>query len=525
MIDFARCQVSQSINFLFNCLISSPIFVAISRQVVFTHLLFQKGFKALFSALVFSQKAKLRQRNYLRSILQRLLECDDENYSLMLSNLFGSHGICFTCKVGDTGDIEIQIINEGEEHWRDCLTESAIIKDLVLSAGGKLGLLRLILELSNSIHAVSIADTEMCMLLLEDAEESIFCGEGLSTDLRDGLHAINRFLGNCKTEQSTSLGLGLLSSMLSRITLDEPLQQFVRSEVCPTLASLRFHPNQEISDSAATMLSVLGSANPRPPRRCRNKELCKYLDNLDDKNDANRAFALKEISDVLASKSFDEIDVLDCLQRLEQQVHDPESIVSNLAIKALARLSHMYPEIAIPMLVSKYRCVSILEPSRVRIAESLAKLVQNMGMTIFGFKNVLIMALLENGVKDENSVVRKSAFSCLADCIEAIAYGAFDSLSDICDAILCSLTPLEQDWQVKNAAIYLAAAMTKKIGKTMLQRNSALIAQLYEGLQLFESQIAAEDEALAKNTETALLETQDALCQLFSEAMTGITYK
>lgn len=480
---------------------------------IFTSL-FESSFLFLLHSLHFAQKAKSLQRKQIEYVLRCLLEFDTDLAKLKCALDKMSNGLIIKrfLKIGSNGGILVEKnLSKGEtnivdtEHLSKCISEF-LHENLV-----QLKFISIVLYISEKVSLNPLQVSELIPLIMENCLSFLF-SEQITTSPLEAVELFDSVLWQSKSDSVISLSLALITSILSQGAINRAeVKEFGKQKLVPTLRSkFLHHSNPDISQPASLILQVFEDQPIVNPSVREDQK--QFIHDLSSPDDMTRAYALKQLGEYLKMHKWDEIDdenMTILYGFVEKHVHDPETFISGFAIKTLVSLVEIQPDKAVPSIVAKYSSLSLPDQTRVKLAEAISQVIQNFGLTIYKYKPILIRSLL-NSIQPNGSntpTIRKSAFSALSDCLQALKFGVHEYITEIVDVILCALSELEEDWEVKNSAVYLSIRLIENAGKVMLSKHQHLVQELYGALENISRQVSFLDsETLRVNIETGIHE-------------------
>jgi hypothetical protein len=507
-------------------LFSGRLGSAFLEKKSFCKVLFEASIFSLLELYCYAQESKNLLRNQLLEIIKSLFQVKG-SFDLLKNKLS-----CY--ELPRINDMRVETGSDGglqtvpkESESESLVDEYAFISylsDILHNHQPKLEFLSLVIYLAEENVSEHDRKSDFHFIFIEKSIANL-----LSTPIElaplEALKFFNNVIVNSKADAVISLSIALINTILSQGALSQAeVYSYGKETLSFTLLSKCInHNNLDISQPSSILLQLFDSFSNTLPFDIEEQDILlrSIMEELSSSDEMHRAYGVKRLGEYLKSPNSSNLgsDMIAKLYALiEKQVHDPETFISGLAIKTLSSLVEIYPEIVIPSLISKYKSLSLLEQTKVKLAETISQAIQNMGLTIYQYKPLLIRSLLDsiNPLEINSPVVRKSAFSALSDSIEALGYGIHEYIVEIFDVIICALSDLEQDWEVKNSALYLSYHLIQKSGHVILSKYQYLIHKLYESLHNLSLKISTASPALPieNNIESTILEIHKSIEKL-----------
>uniref|UniRef100_T1ISA3 RNA polymerase II assembly factor Rtp1 C-terminal domain-containing protein n=1 Tax=Strigamia maritima TaxID=126957 RepID=T1ISA3_STRMM len=280
----------------------------------------------------------------------------------------------------------------------------------------------------------------------------------------------------------------------------------------PILQNLSDHHSNENVRKMIEELrySILTDGVVAPPKKDSSKKITnfqKLWDELKDPFVPTRGHALIGLRKLIIERDSETLSHADeLLDVFHRHVDDDDSYIYLAAVQGLASLTERYPDKIVPRLTAEFANFDTKKRNsvelRLKLGEVIVKVTQLLGEMLPKYRDLFLQAFL-NGCKDENSQVRASSLSNLAEVCKGLKFSIGPCIHEV---MLCVRSLLKTDAasEVKEACLLLITLLLRGLGDDTFEVIGSILPDLFRLLKTIYT--IERDDKVKLNAQLALEE-------------------
>ncbi|XP_039280530.1 transport and Golgi organization protein 6 homolog [Nilaparvata lugens] len=301
---------------------------------------------------------------------------------------------------------------------------------------------------------------------------------------------VDKNLDQCdKESEMICLSLMLLSIILNDMIVSNKAEWSIFGKVMVSLPLLsRKTANNEIktlSDEIYKMIVCQGAAGERVGRTFKfyeneRSECAKALEDACNELLPVRGHAMIILAKLISqgdSEAKAKKNAILCI--FQENIKHEDSYLYLTAIEGLACLATEYPDIVLTTLAEE--CVRSEGNVKLKVGESLMRVIRNLGEMAPVYKSELINALL-SGVRDSDFLVRASSLSNVGELCKLLGYRIGSIIEEILNCVECVVLT-DKCPEPRRAAVLLVTLLLRGLSTDALQVLQPILVRLYRALK------------------------------------------